>query len=165
MQLIRRTFERHAELNDIVDRSTRARMMAGIKGKNTRPELIVRSALHRHGYRFSLHRRDLPGSPDIVLPRFRTAIFVHGCFWHRHEGCRFATIPKTRPEFWNLKFEQNKARDARAKADLAAEGWHVDIIWECELKLDSEKRLLEQCETLERRSLKPPNSPCDPKAD
>jgi DNA mismatch endonuclease, patch repair protein len=151
MQLNSRTFERHAELNDIVDRETRTRMMAGIRGKNTKPELIVRSGLHKRGYRFSLHRRDLPGKPDIVLPKFHTAIFVHGCFWHRHEGCRYATMPRTRPEFWALKFEQNKARDARARAELVAFGWHVDVIWECELKIDGEKRIEQECDLLNDR--------------
>ena len=119
---------------DIVDTVTRSRMMAGIKGRNTRPEMIVRRFLHANGYRFRLHRRDLPGSPDIVLPRFRTCIFVHGCFWHRHAGCRYATTPKTRPEFWQTKFERNVDRDVRARAALVADGWTVVTIWECELK-------------------------------
>ncbi|XBT42088.1 very short patch repair endonuclease [Pseudomonas viridiflava] len=119
---------------DIVDTATRSRMMAGIKGRNTRPEMIVRRFLHANGYRFRLHRRDLPGSPDIVLPRFRTCIFVHGCFWHRHDGCRYATTPKTRTDFWQAKFTQNVERDARVRRALRADGWKVLTIWECELK-------------------------------
>ncbi|WP_085705679.1 very short patch repair endonuclease [Pseudomonas sp. B8(2017)] len=119
---------------DIVDTATRSRMMAGIKGRNTRPEMIVRRFLHANGYRFRLHRRDLPGSPDIVLPRFRTCIFVHGCFWHRHDGCRYATTPKTRADFWQAKFTQNVERDGRARRALRADGWKVLTIWECELR-------------------------------
>lgn len=119
---------------DIVDRSTRSRMMSAIRGRNTSPEISVRKWLHAHGYRFRLHRADLPGKPDIVLPRLRTCIFVHGCFWHRHPGCRFATVPKTRPEFWHQKFQANVARDERAVKALEAEGWRVLIVWECELK-------------------------------
>src|SRR4051812_7398106 len=101
-----------AKSMDIVDRTTRSRMMSGIRNKNTRPEIAIRQALHAAGYRFRLHRRDLPGSPDIVLPRHRIAVFVHGCFWHRHLGCRFATSPKTNQDFWNTKFAANVARDA-----------------------------------------------------
>lgn len=130
---------------DIVDTATRSRMMSGIKGRNTRPELIVRRFLHASGYRFRLHRRDLPGSPDIVLSRFKTCIFVHGCFWHRHQDCRYATTPKTRTEFWNAKFDANVERDNRAKAALVALGWQVITVWECELKRPEAalKRVLE----------------------
>ncbi|WP_144937090.1 very short patch repair endonuclease [Pseudomonas alabamensis] len=130
---------------DIVDTATRSRMMSGIKGRNTRPELIVRRFLHASGYRFRLHRRDLPGSPDIVLSRFKTCIFVHGCFWHRHQDCRYATTPKTRTEFWNAKFDANVERDNRARAALVALGWQVITVWECELKRPEAalKRVLE----------------------
>lgn len=130
---------------DIVDTATRSRMMSGIKGRNTRPELIVRRFLHARGYRFRLHRRDLPGSPDIVLSRFKTCIFVHGCFWHRHQDCRYATTPKTRTEFWNAKFDANVERDNRARAALVALGWQVITVWECELKRPEAalKRVLE----------------------
>ena len=96
-------------VNKISDQ--RSRNMAAIKSKNTKPEIAVRKLLHSLGYRFRLHRKDLPGSPDIVLPKYRTAIFVHGCFWHRHENCKYATTPKTRESFWNKKFEDNKKRD------------------------------------------------------
>ena len=119
---------------DVVDRETRSRMMAGIRSRDTKPERQVRSMLHRMGYRFTLRNRKLPGSPDIVLPRYRTAIFVHGCFWHRHPGCPKATIPATRAEFWQQKFAANVARDARAVQALDVLGWRVVTVWECELR-------------------------------
>lgn len=119
---------------DIVDSATRSRMMSGIRGRDTRPEMMVRKFLHARGYRFRLHRKDLPGRPDIVLPRFRTCIFIHGCFWHHHEGCRFAVLPKTRADFWAQKLRGNVERDRRAQEELARTGWRVLIIWECELK-------------------------------
>ena len=106
--------------------------MSRIRGKDTKPELRVRSQLHRMGYRFRLHRKDLPGRPDIVLPKYDTVIFVHGCFWHRHKGCRFAYTPKTRVEFWGTKFEQNVRRDRRNEAALRKRGWRIIRIWECE---------------------------------
>ena len=105
--------------------------MSRIRGKDTKPELRVRSQLHRMGYRFRLHRKDLPGRPDIVLPKYDTVIFVHGCFWHRHKGCRFAYTPKTRVEFWETKFEQNVRRDRRNEAALRKRGWRIIRIWEC----------------------------------
>ena len=114
--------------------SERSRNLAAISGKDTAPELTVRKMLHGMGLRFRLHREDLPGRPDIVLPRHRTVVFVHGCFWHRHEGCRFTTTPKTRREFWQAKFNGNVARDSRNQADLAELGWRVIVVWECELK-------------------------------
>lgn len=117
---------------DIVDRATRSRMMSGIRGKDTKPELIVRSYLHRAGLRFRLHAK-LPGKPDLVLPKYRTAVFVHGCFWHRHEGCRYATTPASNAEFWQEKFAGNMRRDARAKQQLEELGWHVQVIWACQL--------------------------------
>lgn len=118
---------------DVVDPATRSRMMAGIRGKNTRPERIVRSFLHLRGFRFRLHRKDLPGRPDIVLPKYRTAIQVHGCFWHRHPGCRFATTPSSNAEFWQAKFAENVDRDARHEAALRQLGWRVLTVWECEV--------------------------------
>lgn len=119
---------------DIVNKVTRSRMMSGIRGKNTKPELKVRRFLHALGYRFRLHRKDLPGKPDIVLPKLMTCIFVHGCFWHRHPGCRFSTNPSTRAAFWNEKFTKNVERDARHQSSLEAMGWIVIIVWECELR-------------------------------
>ena len=107
--------------------------MSRIRGRDTRPEKLVRSLLHRLGFRFSLKRRDLPGRPDIVLPRHKTVVFVHGCFWHRHAGCRNSVLPKTRPEFWLAKLDGNVARDRRNVAALKRLGWKVLTVWECEL--------------------------------
>jgi DNA mismatch endonuclease (patch repair protein) len=121
---------------DIVDSATRARMMSGIRGKNTVPEMLVRRFLHARGYRYRVHRRDLPGKPDLVLPRLKVCIFVHGCFWHRHPGCVYATTPKTRPEFWSEKFQKNVKRDLANIDALEAAGWNVLIVWECHLKND-----------------------------
>ncbi|WP_455957653.1 very short patch repair endonuclease [Methylorubrum aminovorans] len=113
--------------------SQRSRNMRAVRRADTKPELIVRRALHHAGYRFRLHRADLPGRPDIVLPKHRLVIFVHGCFWHRHEGCRRATTPKTRAEFWMAKFASNVARDERSMRQLRELGWRVVVVWECEL--------------------------------
>ncbi|MHA6162138.1 MULTISPECIES: very short patch repair endonuclease [unclassified Pseudomonas] len=113
---------------------SRSDIMRAVKRAHTKPEIIVRQALHALGLRFRLHRRDLPGSPDIVLPRLRTVVFVHGCFWHRHPACRFATTPKSRQEYWLPKFEANVERDARKEAQLRELGWRVVVIWECETK-------------------------------
>lgn len=110
----------------------RSRVMARIKGKSTKPELIVRRLAHQLGYRFRLHRKDLPGSPDLVFPRLKLAVFVNGCFWHRHKDCRFSYSPKTNVEFWARKFTNNVLRDERAKEGLEAMGWRVAVIWECE---------------------------------
>ena len=116
---------------DIVDKATRSRMMAGIGGKNTRPEMAVRKHLFAAGFRYRLHRRDLPGRPDIVLPKYKTVIFVHGCFWHRHKGCRFAAVPATNAQFWQEKLDGNVARDRRSARALRAAGWRVLRVWEC----------------------------------
>lgn len=116
---------------DVVAPAIRSRMMAGIGGKDTRPEIIVRKALFAAGYRFRLHRRDLPGAPDVVLQGRRIAIFVHGCFWHMHTGCKNAKLPSTRPEFWRDKLEGNVERDLRATTTLLANGWRVLTVWEC----------------------------------
>jgi DNA mismatch endonuclease (patch repair protein) len=129
--------EAGVELVDIVDQATRSRMMAAIKGRDTAPEMRVRRALHASGLRFRLHAADLPGRPDIVLPSRMVALFVHGCFWHRHPGCRFATTPSTRPEFWAAKFAANVRRDASAQASLEARGWTVMTVWECEMHDES----------------------------
>ncbi|MCZ8186205.1 MAG: very short patch repair endonuclease [Beijerinckiaceae bacterium] len=124
-------------MNDIVDRETRSRMMAGIKGKNTGPELMLRRLLHQAGFRYRIHPKNLPGKPDIVLPRYRAAVFVHGCFWHRHPGCRYSTVPSSNTEFWNAKFAANVTRDAKKERALIAAGWRVAVVWECELKRDA----------------------------
>ncbi|MBN2685857.1 MAG: DNA mismatch endonuclease Vsr [Pontiellaceae bacterium] len=111
--------------------------MAQIKGRNTRPELIVRSMLHRAGYRFTVNgpkNRKLPGRPDIVLPKYKTVIFVHGCFWHRHKGCKRTTTPSTNAEFWKQKFDRNVANDRKNARELKKLGWNVITVWECELQ-------------------------------
>jgi len=108
--------------------------MARVKGRDTAPEMIVRSLLHRLGFRFRLHRKDLPGKPDIVLPKYKTVIFVHGCFWHQHEDCKASVRPTSNIEYWSKKLDRNIARDEENKAALKAEGWHVVILWECEIK-------------------------------
>ncbi len=112
----------------------RSRNMSAIKSKNTKPEIKVRKVLHSMGYRFRLHRKDLPGSPDIVLPKYKTVIFVHGCFWHRHENCKYASTPKTRQEFWEAKFRENINRDKLNQENLSSKGWKIIIVWECEIK-------------------------------
>lgn len=116
---------------DIVDPEKRSTMMAGIKGKGTKPEILVRRALFAEGLRFRLHRGDLPGAPDIVLPGRRVAIFVHGCFWHRHAGCRLAKLPSSNADFWRNKLDGNVKRDERAVVALQAAGWRVLVVWEC----------------------------------
>lgn len=114
--------------------SQRSDMMSKVRGKNTRPEERVRSILHRLGFRFRLHRKDLPGTPDIVLPKYGTVIFVHGCFWHRHPGCKKASMPQTNKEFWERKLARNVERDAEVSEKLTRIGWRVLVVWECELK-------------------------------
>lgn len=108
--------------------------MSRVRGKDTTPELVVRRAAHALGLRFRLHRRDLPGTPDLLFPRHNAAVFVHGCFWHRHEACKKATTPKSREEFWEAKFARNVERDEQAIAALHALGWRTLIIWQCETK-------------------------------
>lgn len=119
--------------------------MGKVRQKNTTPEIITRRLLHRLGLRFRLHRKNMPGSPDIVLSKYNTVIFVHGCFWHRHENCKYATTPKTRLEYWLPKFEANVERDARKEAQLRELGWRILVVWECETKsleaLESRLRL------------------------
>ena len=121
-------------MSDVHSPATRSYNMSQIKGKNTRPELLVRQYLHGRGLRYRLHAKDLPGKPDIILPRFKTVVFVHGCFWHRHEGCRYFVVPKTRTDWWLEKIGRNVANDIRKRGELEAAGWKVLTIWECELK-------------------------------
>lgn len=118
---------------DIVDAATRSRMMSGICSHNTKPEKLVRSFLHRQGFRFRLHVRELSGKPDIVLPRYRAVIFVHGCFWHGH-NCPVFRMPKTREEFWSNKIARNQANDSKARESLLLAGWRVGTVWECALR-------------------------------
>ncbi|MFG1481187.1 DNA mismatch endonuclease Vsr [Xanthobacter sp. V4C-4] len=122
---------------DIIDKEARSRLMSRIRGKDTNPEMIVRRIAHRLGFRFRLHRKDLPGSPDLVFPGRKKVVFVHGCYWHRHPGCRLAYEPKSNVEFWTAKFAANVARDQNAIAKLHAQSWDTLVIWECEAK-DSE---------------------------
>lgn len=120
-------------MTDRISPEHRSWNMSRIRNRDTKPELIVRSLLHRMGYRFRLHRKDLPGNPDIVLPKYQTVIFVHGCFWHRHKGCKFAYTPQSRVEFWNDKFAANRRRDASVMTSLTELGWNTVIIWECQV--------------------------------
>ena len=121
-------------MSDRLTPSERGALMAKVRAKNTKPELVVRRAAHRLRYRFRLHRADLPGTPDIVFPRHRLAVFVHGCFWHQHPNCRRATMPATNVAKWTEKFERNSLRDARSKSELESLGWTVLVIWECETR-------------------------------
>ncbi|EDM83433.1 very short patch repair endonuclease [Limnobacter sp. MED105] len=133
-------------MTDVVDPKTRSRMMAGIKGKNTRPEILVRSALHRRGFRFKLHDKTLPGKPDIVLPKYKAVINIHGCFWHGHD-CKFFKVPSTRTEFWLAKINGNRSRDSLHRDALLKQGWRVLTVWECalrELKLDGYEKVMEE---------------------
>ncbi len=119
--------------------------MSHIKGKDTKPEKKVRSLLHAMGYRFRIHKKELPGNPDIVLPKYKAVLFVNGCFWHRHKGCKFAYKPKTRVEFWEKKFDDTVSRDLNNIKKLKAMGWNIEVFWECELKdIDSVKNRLEK---------------------
>lgn len=127
-------------MTDIVDAATRSRMMSKIKGKNTKPEKMVRSALHAEGYRFRLHRKDLPGNPDIVLPKYRAAIYVNGCFWHGHE-CPLFKWPKTREEFWRTKILENMHRDQKNYQKIISMGWRVCVVWECSIRSRSYETL------------------------
>lgn len=121
-------------MTDIVDEKTRSRMMSGIKGKDTKPEIALRKALHARGFRYRLHSKKVFGRPDLVLLKHYAVVFVHGCFWHRHEACRYATTPSTRYEFWKAKFERNLARDDTVRGALLEAGWRVATVWECALR-------------------------------
>ena len=134
-------------MTDIFTEQDRSRVMRAVHGKDTQPERALRSALHRAGYRFRIHRTDLPGKPDIVLPRFGTVIFVNGCFWHQHPGCRKATIPQNNRTFWRRKLRRTVKRDAENKRELADQGWRVITVWECEMHKSMEatmKRIIKK---------------------
>ena len=126
-------------MTDTISEERRSWNMSRIKAENTNPERLVRSLLHRMGYRFRIHRKDLPGRPDIVLPKYNTVIFVHGCFWHRHKGCKRATMPKSRVGYWENKFFKNVERDKENKKKLKKIGWKVLVIWECEINNNIDK--------------------------
>ena len=127
-------------MTDIVDSKTRSRMMSGIRGKNTKPEIILRKTLHSHGFRYRLHQSGLPGKPDLVFPKHDAVCFIHGCFWHRHSGCKFSTTPATRIEFWKEKFRTTVYRDRENIDKLLKQNWRVSIVWECDLR----KELIEK---------------------
>lgn len=119
---------------DVHDKATRSFNMSRIKGKNTKPEMLVRKFLHAKGYRYKLHDKKLPGKPDIVLPKYRTVVFVHGCFWHGHNNCKYFVVPKTNTQWWTDKIYGNKANDEKATKALKKDGWKIITVWECELK-------------------------------
>ncbi len=129
---------------DVHSKTQRSYNMSRIKGKDTRPELLVRKFLHAQGYRYRLHDKKLPGKPDIVLPRYRTLIFVHGCFWHGHDGCRYYVVPKTRTDWWLNKINTNKANDTKAINALKKDGWKIITLWECDLKPSTIERTMER---------------------
>jgi len=124
-------------MTDVMSAEKRSALMSRIKGKNSSPELLVRRLLWRAGFRFRLHARELPGRPDIILPRWHVAVFVHGCFWHLHKGCRYSQLPATRPDFWKNKLEANRERDQRKTSALLASGWRVAVVWECAVRADA----------------------------
>ena len=124
---------------DIFSEEQRSYVMSRVTSKNTKPELLVRSYLHRCGFRFRVHGRQLPGKPDIVLPKYRTVVFVHGCFWHRHQDCSRSTMPASRVDFWRDKFEKNVARDEKNQALLQQGDWRVLVVWECEISTCSKR--------------------------
>lgn len=136
---------------DRITQDQRIHLMSQVRAKNTKPEMVVRSFLHRNGFRFRLHVKSLPGTPDVVLPKYKTVVDIRGCFWHRHPGCKKTTTPSTHVDFWQRKFTDNIARDQRIEAELRRLGWHIIVIWECEVINGSfrqriEKELLTQKE-------------------
>ncbi len=131
-------------MTDIVDKATRSRMMAGIRGENTQPELIVRKYLFNKGFRYRLHNKRLTGKPDLVLPKYRSVVFIHGCFWHRHPGCKYAYTPKSNRVFWKKKLVSNVLRDKEVRKRLRKEGWCVHVIWECQFRERDLKKLADK---------------------
>lgn len=127
---------------DVHDKKTRSKNMSAIRSKNTKPEMLVRRFLHANGFRYTLHNKKLPGKPDIVLPKYKTVIFVHGCFWHGHKNCKYFVVPKTRTEWWLKKINTNIANDTKAVKALKKDGWRVINIWECDLKFVKAERTL-----------------------
>ena len=127
---------------DVHDKATRSYNMSRIKGKDTKPEFIVRRYLHARGLRFRLHNKKLPGKPDLVFSKYKTVVFLHGCFWHKHDGCRYFVVPKTRTEWWLKKIDRNVEKDKENEKALRILGWKVLIIWECDLKKEKRKPIL-----------------------
>lgn len=139
-------------MTDLISKEKRSHIMSMIHSKDTKPELLVRKYLFAHGFRFRVNVRRLPGTPDIVLRKYKTAIFVNGCFWHGHEGCPDFRPPHTRTEWWTAKLARNKARDARVREELKAMGWRTMVIWECQLKPDRREETLANVVRLLRKS-------------
>lgn len=135
-------------MTDIVSPDVRSRMMSEIKGKNTRPEIAIRKEMFRRGFRYRLHVKKLPGKPDIVFPKFRAVVFVHGCFWHGHD-CPLFRLPSTRPTFWQDKIDRNRQNDKRSVNSLLSSGWRVATVWECSIRGKKEKGLLSVADKLE----------------
>ncbi len=131
---------------DKITKEERSKNMSRIRSRDTKPEIILRSHLHQRGFRFRVCRKDLPGKPDIVLPKYKTVIQVNGCFWHRHEGCKEATVPKTRTEWWLEKLNKNVSRDREVEAQLQELGWRVLTVWACELSKNNIEKLLDKLE-------------------
>lgn len=148
-------------MTDRLDPAARRALMARIGSADTAPELVVRTLLHRMGKRFRLHVRNLPGTPDIVLPKLRLVVLVHGCFWHRHAGCARTTTPAVNRTFWTRKFKRNVERDAEVRAALRADGWRVRVVWECETRRSGmprlEGRLRRWCDSADRGAGRPPS--------
>lgn len=126
-------YDKHVDMVDTVTSNVRSRIMSRVRNKDSKAELILRKALHARGFRYRVNRRGLPGTPDLVFPRRGAVLFVHGCFWHRHEECRRATTPASNQDFWIEKFRRNVERDARKIAELETLGWRVEVVWECEI--------------------------------
>jgi DNA mismatch endonuclease (patch repair protein) len=129
---------------DVHSKETRSYNMSQIKGRNTKPEMLVRKFLHAQGFRYKLHDKTLPGRPDIVLPKYKTVILIHGCFWHGHNGCKYFVVPKTRTEWWLQKINGNIANDEKAVKALKKDGWKIITIWECDLKQDKLENTLKK---------------------
>lgn len=121
-------------MSDVLTAEQRHRCMSRVRSKNTKPEITVRQFLFSHGFRFRINRKDLPGKPDIVLPKYKTVVFINGCFWHGHDNCKYATIPETNRDFWQTKISRNIERDKQTREKLVADGWNVIDIWQCQLK-------------------------------
>jgi DNA mismatch endonuclease (patch repair protein) len=148
-------------MTDTLTTAQRSRLMARVVGKDTKPEWILRSALHRLGFRYRLGGGGLPGRPDLILPKYRAVVFVHGCFWHRHADCKRATLPRTNADFWKEKLERNVARDAEAVAALEAAGWKVIVVWECELYRDPVAAASRVVAALTEGAIVPEGGGCD----
>lgn len=139
-------------MSDIMTKEERSALMSKIKGKNTKPEMIVRKYLFARGFRYRLHDKYLPGSPDIVLPKYKTAVFIHGCFWHGHSGCRKARLPSSNIDYWEKKIHENLERDRKKIASMEEAGWHVLVVWQCDIdnKTRREKYLDEIVEEIKK---------------